>query len=223
MKKFSLTFILLITCTLSLFGCSCKNKETISKEEAISVLKESLVTNNVEIITTTETIVNNVKTISTQKDVYYGDKYFHLSESTNLSTKTWYGKVNNVLYAFYYTKNANNEEVKTSSRIENAQLESVQKQPNSIVNSLLNDEGNLPPSYEVTGSKKGRVYTIQITSNLENESNAYTFTIKDAKINKIVKNSNIASDSIITTYDYNYEVEEIQLPTLSEYPLNVNG
>jgi len=222
MKKL-FKYLMLFVCTFAIFGCGCKKDETISKETAIEVLKETRVNNNVEITTTTETNVNGVSTTSTQTDVYYGNKYYHLSENNGISTKTWYGHVDNVLYAFYYTKNANSEEVKTSSRIEDNQLESAKKQPNNIITSLFDEEGNLLANYEVTGSKNGRTYTIQITNNTEQESDVYTITITDNKIIKVVKNSSIASDSIKTTYDYNYDVEDIDLPTLNEYPLQVNG
>ena len=76
---------------------------------------------------------------------------------------------------------------------------------------------------EISANKLGRTYTIQITNSNEGEASTYTYTIEDAKIKKIVQTSNIGSDSIIITYDYNYDVEDIELPTLSEYPLNVNG
>ena len=223
MKKTSLIFALILAFAFYLFGCGCNKEKNINKEEALEVLKESVVRDNVEIVTTTETTVNNIKTVSTQSDIYYNDKYYHLSENNNISTKTWYGEVNNVLYAFYYTKNANNEETKTSSRIESTQLESVKQQPNSIYNTITDTNGNLLQGMEISASKLGRTYTIQITNSNEDEANTYTYTIEDAKIKKIVQTSNIGSDSIIITYDYNYDVEDIELPTLSEYPLNVNG
>ena len=135
------------------------------------------------------------------------------------------GKIlnNNVLYAFYYTKNANNQETKSSSRIENSQLEAAKKQPNNIIDNLFDSEGDLLKGYEITGLKRGKTYTIQVSYNLEQESSTYTITITDNKISKIVTTNNIASDTIKTTYDYNYNVEEIDLPTLTEYPLVVNG
>ena len=82
------------------------------------MLKEHKINGNVEVKTTTETIINNLYSSSTQMDIYYGDKYLHMSEASDLTTKTWYGSINNTLYAFYYTKNANDEEIKSSSRIE---------------------------------------------------------------------------------------------------------
>ena len=187
------------------------------------MLKESLVKDNVEIITTTETTVNDIKTVSVQQDIYYGNKYYHSSENTSTSTKTWYGTVNNILYAFYYTKNANNDEVKTSSRIEDAQLESVMKQPNSIYHSIVDSEGNLLNQFDVSASKSGNTYTIQVSSFSENESISYIFTVTDSKIIKIVQSSSINNDIITITYDYNYDVSDIELPSLSEYSLNVNG
>ena len=223
MKKSSLLYVLIFSVLFALFGCSCNKDETISKDEAIEVLKESLVKGSVKITTTTETLINNIKSTSTQKDIYYQNKYYHLSENNGISTKTWYGEVNDVLYAFYYTKNTNNEETKTSSRIEQAQLDSVKNQPNSLINTLFDENDNLLENYEITGSKSNRTYTIQIINNSETENNAYTITITDGKIIKIIHTSNIASNAITTTYDYNYDVENIELPSLSEYPLNVNG
>lgn len=223
MKKSTLFYVVVFSVLFALFGCSCNSDETISKEEAVEVLNESLVYGNVEITTTTETLINDIKSTSTQKDIYYENKYYHLSENNGISTKTWYGEVNDVLYAFYYTKNASNEEVKTSSRIEQSQLDSIKNQPNSLINTLLDENGYLLEGYEITGSKKGRNYTIQITKNSEGQSNDYTITVTDAKITKIVHTTNITKNSIATTYDYNYDVEDITLPSLLEYPLNVNG
>lgn len=223
MKKSALLYAVIFSVLFALFGCGCKKEETISKEVAIEVLKESLVQGNVEITTTTETVINNIKSISTQKDIYYQNKYYHLSEDNNVSTKTWYGEINDVVYAFYYTKNTNNEETKTSSRIEQNQLESIKKQHNSLINNLFDVSGNLLESYQITASKKGKTYHIQITSSSESESNTYDITLADAKIAQIIHRSNIASNYIKTTYDYNYLVEDIQLPSFSEYPLNVNG
>lgn len=223
MKKLCLSFVLLITCIFTTVACGCNKEETIKKEDAIAVLKETNVNQNVEVVTTTETNVNGVKATSSQTDVYYGNKYYHSSETDGVSTKTWYGEINNVLYAFYYTKNANNEETKTSSRIDTTQLESAQKQPYSVVSNLFDENGLLLEGYEIGATKKGNTYNIQITSNLESESLVYTITIKDAKFTKIVKTSNIASDTITITYDYNYNVEDIELPTLTDYPLNVNS
>ena len=100
MKKFSLVFLLLITCLFAFLGCSCDKKETVKREAAISILKETKVDENVKIITTTETNVNGVKTTSNQTDIYYNDKYYHLTENNGVTTKTWYGEINNILYAF---------------------------------------------------------------------------------------------------------------------------
>ena len=223
MKKVSLTFILIITCIFTVYGCGCTKEETISKEEAIEILKENKVNENVEIVTTIETSINNNKTTSTQHDIYYNNTYYHLSENNGIATKTWYGKVGNVLYAFYYTKNANNQETKTSSRITETQLNAAKKQPNSVINSLFNESGNLSSIYDISATKKGSTYTIQASSNLEEESITHTITIKDNKIEKIITNSSIANDSIKITYSYNYDVEKIDLPSLNEYPLKVNG
>ena len=223
MKRFSLTFILLITCIFTVLGCSCNKEETVSKEKAVQVLEDAKVNDNVTITTTTETNVNGIKTVSTQTDTYYEDKYYHLSESNNLSTKTWYGYVDNILYAFYYTKNANNEEIKTSSKIEATQLESVKKQPSSIITNLFDENNKLLENYEISATRKGSTYTIKINNNLEEESNIYTITIEDGKVIKIIKITSIASDTIKTTYDYSYKVSDISLPNLNDYPLNING
>ena len=77
--------------------------------------------------------------------------------------------------------------------------------------------------YDISATKKGSTYTIQASSNLEEESITHTITIKDNKIEKIITNSSIANDSIKITYSYNYDVEKIDLPSLNEYPLKVNG
>lgn len=223
MRKYNLIFVLIFAIMFALFGCSCKKEETINQKEATTVLKESLVRDNVEITTTTETMISNTKSTSTQKDVYYQDRYFHSSENNNIETKTWYGEINNVLYAFYYTKNYNNEEYKTSSRIEQAQLDSIKDQPNTLINNLFDANGNLLENLEITGTKRNKSYTIQITNNLGSEKNTYVISITDAKITRIINTSIIANDYITVTYDYNYEVEEIALPSISEYPLNVNG
>lgn len=222
MKKLFIKFVLLAL-VLFIPACAFKKEKNVKKEEAIEVLRETKINGNVKVITTTETNVNGTKTTSTQTDIYYGDKYYHTSETNNLSTKTWYGKVNNILYAFYYTKNANNEEVKNSSRIEEAQLESTKAQLNSIITNLFDDSNNLLEKYEISATKKGDLYTIQVNSNLTEESDIYTITIEDNKVTKIIKNNSILSDSIKTTYEYNYTVEDFNLPTLNEYPLTTNG
>lgn len=223
MKKYNLLYVLIFAVMFALFGCSCRKEETLSKEEAINILKDSLIQENVEITTTTEALVNDIKSSSIQKDIYYQNKYYHSSENNNSSTQTWYGEINKTLYAFYYTKNINNEEIKSSSRIENSQLESVKNQPNALIKNLFDESGNLLTKYQITGTKKGASYTIQITSNILSESNTYIISISNNMITKIINTSNIANNSITTTYDYNYDVRDIELPSLSEYPLNVNG
>lgn len=222
MKKFY-KYLMFIICAFIIFGCSCTFEQKISKEEAIDIIKNINDTNNVTITTTTETTIDGDKSYSTQVDTYYEDKYYHLSDINGISTKTWYGEIDNVLYAFYYTKNANNEEAKSSSRIENSLLEATKKQPISVITNLFDSEGNLSENYNISGSKKGKTFTIVINNQLENESDFYTITIEDNKILKVIKSSNIDNNVIKITSDYTYNVEDITLPTLNEYPLSVNG
>ncbi len=214
-KGFLLTIVLMFV--LVLFGCACEKE--VDKEEALNVLKEANVKNNVEITTVTETTVSGVKSSSTQTDIYYDDKYYHSSEINSVTTKTWYGYVDDVLYAFYYTKNANNEEHKNSTKIEQSQLDSALKQPTNVISVFFDENNNFLDTYTLVASKKGDTYTIEIS----NENDVYTFNIKDNKITKLVKNSSTANDSIKVTYTYNYNVDDITLPTLSEYPLTVSS
>lgn len=222
MKKIILNIIL--CCAIFIFvGCSCKEEKTIKKEEAMKVLKETKINGNVEVKTTTETIINNLYSSSTQTDIYYGDKYLHMSEANDLTTKTWYGSINNTLYAFYYTKNANDEEIKSSSRIERTLLESTKSKLNDITNSLFDEDGKLVEGYAINATKKGNVYTIAIDKSNVEENNSYIITIQNNKILKIV-NENTINDTVIkTTYEYNYDVREFEVPSLNEYPLKTNG
>lgn len=223
MKKIYFNILLLFFCMFICFGCSCSNAQTISKEEAIEILKKAKIEDNVEIITTTETIINGIKSTSTQKDVYHSNKYYHLSENNGVSTKTWYGEVNDVLYAFYYTKNSKSEERKISSRIDVSQLDSAKKQPSIIIDNLFNNQGNLISNYTITANKNNNTYIIQISGKLEEEKDTFLITIKDNKIIKIVKSSRLENDTIKTTYNYNYDIEDFTLPALNEYHLIVNG
>ena len=223
MKHKLLIYILTFIAIFSLVGCSCKNDETVKKEDAITILKDSKITSNVMITTTTTTNANGKESSSVEEDVYYNNKYYHTSEATNLSTKTWYGYIDDTLYAFYYTKNSNNEEVKTSSRIDKELLDSTKKQPNAIINSLFDDKGSLLDDYEITATRRNKTYTIQITNNEKEESENYTFTIKDKKIYKLVKTNSTTNNNIKITYDYNYNVNDIVLPSISEYPLKTNN
>ena len=77
--------------------------------------------------------------------------------------------------------------------------------------------------YDLAASRTGNKYTIQINKNSENESDVYTITIANNRIITIVKNSNIEDDSIKITYTYDYNIENFELPSLNEYPLNVNN
>jgi len=222
MKRTNFIFLLII----SLFfinACKCNKEEIVSKKEAITILKESSISSNVEVITTTETIVDGIKSSSTQKEVYYNDKYYHSNSSDYLTTQTWYGKINDSLYAFYYTKNANNNELKTSSKIELSLLESTKNQLNSIIKNLFDEKGNLLNKYNINGRKKAHTYTIKINNTSDIEMCQYTIKIKDNKVFKIVKRSAILHDSITITHLYNYNVTDFNLPTLNEYPLMVNG
>ncbi len=223
MKHKLLIYILTFIAIFSLAGCSCKKDETVKKEDAITTLKDSKITSNVMITTTTTTNTDGKESSSVEEDVYYNNKYYHTSEATDLSTKTWYGYIDDTLYAFYYTKNLNNEEVKTSSRIDKELLDSTKNQPNAIINSLFDDTGSLLDGYEITATKRGRTYTIQITNNEKEESDTYTFTIKDKKIYKLVKTNSTTNNNIKITYDYNYNVSDIVLPSISEYPLKTNN
>lgn len=222
MKKLNILLTLILAFTFIVGGCACNNEKAISSEDALNVLKDSKIEENVIVTTTTETTVNETKTTSLQTDYYYNDKYYHTSDANNLSTKTWYGYVDNVLYAFYYTKNANNEEVKYSTRIDDSTLTAAKSQTSIIKNSLFSESGTLLENHEIAGSKKGDTYTIQVTQNSQDESNIYTFTIEDGKIHKLIKTNNIGNDTIKTTYEYNYIVNDINLPSISEYPLNAN-
>lgn len=217
---------IMLCCTiLFLIGCACKKEKTIKKEEAIEVLKETKINGNVEVKTITETIINGIYSSSTQTDTYYGDKYLHTSDGPDLTTKTWYGSVNNTLYAFYYTKNANNEEIKSSSKIEPSLLEATKNQLNDIINNLFDEEGNLITSYSIYATKKGNVYTITVENNNNSteENNNYTITIQNNKILKIIKENTVNNSVIKTIYEYNYDINEIEIPTLTEYPLRTNG
>lgn len=223
MKNKLLIYILTFIAIFSLVGCSCKKDEKITKETAINVLKDSRITTNVMITTTTTTNVNDKESSSIQEDIYYNNMYYHASDTTNLSTKTWYGYVDDTLYAFYYTKNENNNETKTSSRIDKEVLDSTKNQPNATINSLFSEDGNLIENYDVVATKKNKTYTIQITNSKVEESDTYTFTIKDNKVYKLVKTSSTTSNNIKVVYDYNYNVSDINLPNISEYPLKTNN
>lgn len=221
MKK---TFLhsLFIIISLFTFSCACQKEKTVKKEEAIEVLKETKISGNVEVKTTTETIINEVYSSSTQVDTYYEDKYFRISNAPDLTTKTWYGSINNTLYAFYYTKNSSNEEIKSSSKIDNSVLESIKNQLNSITNNLFDDFGNLIDTYTINATKKGNVYKINLSNNNIQESISYTIIIQNNKILKIIKENTVNDSVIKTIYEYNYNVNEFKLPTLSEYPLKTN-
>lgn len=223
MKKFNLLFVLILGILFFTFGCSCSTEQTVSKEEALDVLKSIEMDENVKITTTTETVVNNQKATTIQTDYYYGDKYYHVSEGEDISTKTWYGYVEDALYAFYYTKNAEDVEVKNSSRIEATQLESIKNQPTSVVNSLLTKEGTLVEGYELNATRMGNRYTIQASVNGEEESDVYTITIINNKITKLKKTNGVEQNSIKVTYVYEYDIDDFELPSLNEYPLNVNN
>lgn len=214
---------MLISSTFFTFACGCRKVETISKEAATSILKETTISGNVEVTTITETSINNIRATSSQTDSFYGDKYYHSTNANNLTSKTWYGYVDNALYAFYYTKNGSNEEAKSSSRIESSLLTSAKKQLNSITNTLFDESGNLLKQYSISGTKKGDIYTIEISGSGEEESVIYTITIEDNKMIKIIKNNNILNDTIKTTYDFKYDISDFSLPSLSEYPLTTNG
>ena len=117
MKKVLLNIIVGLF-LISPIACSFQKAKNITNEEALNILKNIKIQQNVEVTTITETTINNVKSISTQKDIFNEDKYYHMSSTNDLTTKTWYGNVDNILYAFYYTKNSSNKEIKNSSKIE---------------------------------------------------------------------------------------------------------
>ena len=124
MEKIIYCFLLIIP-LFFINACDCKKEEKLSKNAAITILKEAMISGNVEVKTTIETVVDGIKSTSTQKEIYYNDKYYHYNNSDYITTKTWYGTINNSLYAFYYTKEANNKEEKSSSKIETSLLEST--------------------------------------------------------------------------------------------------
>lgn len=223
MRKFNLLFVLLFGFLFFVFGCACMDEETVSKQEALDVLKSVKYEENVKVTTTTKKIVNNEDATSIQTDYYYKDKYYHVSESEQLSTKTWYGYIEDVLYAFYYTKNSENVETKTSSRIEFSQLEDIKKQPSNIITTLIKDDGSLVEGYDLTATKIGQKYTIQISKNSQEESDIYTIIILDQRVTQIEKNTGAQSDSITTIYTYEYDINDFELPSLNDYPLNVNN
>jgi len=223
MRKFNLLFVLLFGFLFFVFGCACMGEETVSKQEALDVLKSVKYEENVKVTTTTKTIVNNEEATSIQTDYYYKDKYYHVSESEQLSTKTWYGYIEDVLYAFYYTKNSENVETKTSSRIEFSQLEDIKKQPSNIITTLIKDDGSLVEGFDLTATKIGQKYTIQISKNSQEESDIYTIIILDQRVTQIEKNTGAQSDSITTIYTYEYDINDFELPSLNDYPLNVNN
>ena len=223
MKKFNLLFVLLLGTLFFAFGCSCALEQAVSEEEALNVLKSIELDDNMKVVTTTETIVNNQKSTSIQEDYYYENKYYHISEGEDISTKTWYGYVDDVLYAFYYTKNAEEAETKSSSRIEISQLESIKKQPSSIIDSIITDEGTLVEGYTLNATRLGDKYTIEISVNEEEESNVYAITILNNKITKLEQISGVESNSIKITYIYEYDISDFELPSLNEYPLKVNN
>lgn len=223
MKNKLLIYILTFIAIFSLVGCSCKKEKTVNKEDAIATLKDSMIKSNVMITTTTTTNVNGKESSSIQEDIYYGNKYYHKSDANELSTKTWYGYVDDTLYAFYYTKNTNNDETKTSSRISKEVLDSTKSQPNATIKSLFNEDGTLIENYDIVATKKSKTYTIQITNNKTEESDTYTFTIKDNKVYKLVKTTSTSSNNIKVIYDYNYNVSDIELPDINEYPLRTNN
>lgn len=222
MKKLFLCLLIFILFFCNL-GCSCNKEKTISNEEATSLLKQANKYDNVKVATSTETNVNNVKSTSTQIDIVYENKYYHFSENNNITTKTWYGYIDNVLYAFYYTKNSNNQESKFSSKIDTNQLVSAQLYPSSIINDLFDNSGALLENHTINGTKKNKTYTLEIRNNSLSNNSFYTVIIRNGRINKIVKTSSFENNTIKVTYDYSYDIGEITLPTLNEYPLAVNN
>lgn len=223
MKKYSLLFVLLLGTLFFAFGCSCGLEQAVSNEEALNVLKSIEMDENMKVTTTTETVVNNQRSTSIQEEYYYENKYYHVSEGEDISTKTWYGYIDDILYAFYYTKSAEEIETKNSSRIETSQLESIKKQPTSIIDSIITDEGTLVEGYALNATRMGDKYNIEISVNEEEESSVYTITILNNRITKLEQINGVESNSIKITYVYEYDINDFELPSLNEYPLKVNN
>ena len=88
---------------------------------------------------------------------------------------------------------------------------------------MFDEDGKLVEGYAINATKKGNVYTIVIDKSNVEENNSYIITIQNNKILKIV-NENTINDTVIkTTYEYNYDVREFEVPSLNEYPLKTNG
>lgn len=223
MKKQFLYIILISLFFTTFLGCNCYKKQILNSEDATYILKNINISENVGITTTTQTNFNGIRTTSSQTDIYFEDKYYHSSELSNILTKTWYGKINNVLYAFYYTKGKYNTENKSSTRIEQSQLDATKKQPWNIIFNLFNGNGDLLPNHTINGTKKGDIYILQISNNTDTQNVHYTIKIKDNNIITVIKTDIIENDSITTTYNYNYSVTDIALPSLTDYPLTVNN
>lgn len=195
---------------------SCNRNESINTEEALSILKSCQTTSNVMIKTNTKKNSN----LAYQEDIYYEDKYFHSSNSNNTLIKTWYGYIDNTLYAFYYKRSQDNEENKNSARIDVSLLSSTKSQPNYLINCFFDENDRLLSDYNITGFKYNNIYTINVTNT--NDKNNYKFTIKDNKLKTIVNTINEVKDFIVT-YEYSYDIEDITLPNIEEYPLKVNN
>lgn len=223
MKNFNLLFALLFGVLFFSFGCSCSNEQIVKDDDAIEVLLASKVDENVKITTITEIVSDGVSSSSSQIDYYYENKYHHISNNENSSIKTWYGYVGDVLYAFYYTKNNTSSEIKESSRIDITQFESTKNQPNDLINTLITPQGTLVEGYKLSSRKLGNKYTIKVSINEEEESDSYTIIIEDNKILQIDKFNGVKNNSIKISYMYEYNIDDVQLPTFNEYPLNVNN
>lgn len=223
MKNFNLFFALLFGVLFFSFGCSCSNEQIVKDEEAIDILLASKVNENVKITTITEIVCDGITSSSSQTDYYYENKYHHISNNENSSIKTWYGYVGDVLYAFYYTKSNTNSAIKESSRIDISQFESTKNQPNDLINTLITSKGKLVEGYKLSSKKLGERYTINVSVNDEEESDYYTIIIERNKILQIDKFNGVKNNSIKISFIYEYNIDDIQLPTFNEYPLNVNN
>ena len=57
----------------------------------------------------------------------------------------------------------------------------------------------------------------------EEESDVYTITILDKKVSKIEKYNGVNDNYVKTTYTYEYDIDDLELPSLNDYPLKVNN
>ena len=156
-------YLCIFLCFFSFFACFNQKEKFLDKNNIFSILKNILIVENVEINTTTIFSINNIETTLNEKDIYCDNKYYHYSENSTIITQTWYGYVSGTLYAFYYLKEKNNQEIKKSSRIDESLLFSTKRRPNMILSNLFNnDKTSFLENHLVSGTKKGKFYFIRI-------------------------------------------------------------